>query len=248
MRISSVALAFTLALPVVACAVQSNDDASDPASDQGSEQDITAAKKNLLGSWTIGKDSKALTMTLAYEFRPDGTFWRDDTRVLNGFFINGPPPPTRTTGRYTVHAHTLTLHIDSPQPATEELSYEYTAGRILNGVFLPGKEPDTRAHLTLTQQPAPGSHVAYPALTFDRADSYCTANADCDAERADKTWTPDPSATGTPTCDTKQRTCSLASAGVKCGTSTCGADEYCCSPSCGICEKRGAMCPMIACQ
>ncbi len=34
---------------------------------------------------------------------------------------------------------------------------------------------------------------------------------------------------------------------VQCGTKTCGIGEYCCSSSCGICERIGAMCPAIAC-
>ena len=36
--------------------------------------------------------------------------------------------------------------------------------------------------------------------------------------------------------------------GVQCGTSHCGANQYCCSSSCGICENIGAMCPAIACS
>ena len=32
-----------------------------------------------------------------------------------------------------------------------------------------------------------------------------------------------------------------------CGAKTCGADEQCCSASCGICEPQGGLCPAIAC-
>jgi hypothetical protein len=36
--------------------------------------------------------------------------------------------------------------------------------------------------------------------------------------------------------------------GPSCGTKSCGAGQYCCSSSCGICAPIGAMCPMIACS
>ncbi len=38
-----------------------------------------------------------------------------------------------------------------------------------------------------------------------------------------------------------------AGARTPCGTNTCGADETCCSPSCGICGAKGGLCPAIAC-
>ena len=41
--------------------------------------------------------------------------------------------------------------------------------------------------------------------------------------------------------------CRCVPEGPSCGAKTCGADEYCCSASCGICETVGAMCPAIAC-
>ncbi len=47
--------------------------------------------------------------------------------------------------------------------------------------------------------------------------------------------------------DSKACKCVPDSGGVKCGSKTCGSGEYCCSSSCGICEKIGAMCPAIAC-
>jgi hypothetical protein len=34
---------------------------------------------------------------------------------------------------------------------------------------------------------------------------------------------------------------------LECGTRTCGAGEYCCSASCGLCVPMGAMCIAIAC-
>ena len=34
---------------------------------------------------------------------------------------------------------------------------------------------------------------------------------------------------------------------VKCGTKTCGAGDYCCNASCGICAPEGYACIQIAC-
>ena len=44
-----------------------------------------------------------------------------------------------------------------------------------------------------------------------------------------------------------KKKCRCVPAGVSCGSKTCASDEYCCSESCGICEREGAMCPAIAC-
>lgn len=34
---------------------------------------------------------------------------------------------------------------------------------------------------------------------------------------------------------------------VSCGSKVCAADQYCCSPSCGLCAPHGALCTAIAC-
>lgn len=45
-----------------------------------------------------------------------------------------------------------------------------------------------------------------------------------------------------------QKTCScVPDKGPKCGTKTCGAHEYCCNSSCGICAPLGSACIQIAC-
>jgi hypothetical protein len=213
-------LALALTLSVVACGSAGSDDAA-PQGDQGDEQDITSTKSHLKGSWTITDDSKALTSTVAYELRPNGEFWRDDNKIFNGVMVKGAPQPVaRTSGHYTIDTSkkTISFHVDAgPQKGlVEELSYVFEAGKVLNGVFLPGHEPDTRAHLTLTGIAAPGSHVAFPALKFALADSYCTADADCADERGDGTWTPGqlppgaglgPVVPNGNTCDTNARTC-----------------------------------------
>ena len=45
-----------------------------------------------------------------------------------------------------------------------------------------------------------------------------------------------------------QKSCSCVPVkGAKCGSKTCGAKEYCCNTSCGICAPLGSMCIQIAC-
>ncbi|HEY8074967.1 MAG TPA: hypothetical protein VIF62_12675, partial [Labilithrix sp.] len=143
----------------------------------------------------------------------------------NGVLVKGAPQPVqRFAGHYTVDAtkHTIAFHIESPaeqKGTVETLSYTFEASRVLNGVFLPGKAPDTRAHLTLVGIPAPGSHVAYPAIKYAREDSWCTSDKDCDDERADGTWTPmsvppggglGPYVPPNSVCDQNARTCSAS--------------------------------------
>jgi hypothetical protein len=65
--------------------------------------------------------------------------------------------------------------------------YTYTPAPILNGVMRPGFEPEAKLDITL--QPAPGSHVAYPAINLTHADSWCTTDTDCTDEKSDGTWT-----------------------------------------------------------
>lgn len=36
--------------------------------------------------------------------------------------------------------------------------------------------------------------------------------------------------------------------GVKCGSNSCGPDEYCCNASCGICAPKNGACIQIACE
>ena len=143
-------------------------------------QEVVAATANLKGSWVLQGDGKE-----AIELRPDGSFFRDRTRILNGVFLPGHEPGMiRDQGTFKVSGNTLDLSITKGQH--EVFWFTYKAAPILNGVFLPGKEPS--AALVLTRQPAPGSHVAFQPETFKLASSWCTAKADCVAERADKTW------------------------------------------------------------
>ncbi len=188
--VASLALA-ALAAAAVACSAASPD-----AGDQAAEQDISAAATQIVGSWTIDASSAGLSSTVAYDFRPDGSFFRDSKRILNGIFLPGARPPLkRESGTFTVSKSKglVTLHIDSPAPATEVLAYVYTPAKILNGVCITDACAAHPATLALTEQPAPMSHVAFPTITYDHADSYCTSNADCGADA--------------PTCNTDTSTC-----------------------------------------
>lgn len=168
-----------LSLAVAACGGNTGE-----AAPEGEDsQEVVSARANLKGSWVLQSEGKA-----ALELRPDGTFFRDRVRVLNGVFLPGHVPGlARDKGTYKVSGSTLSLKITEGQlaPANESFSFTFKAP-ILNGVFLPGHEPS--ATLVLTRQPAPGSHIAFRADTYKRAESWCTATADCVAERADKTW------------------------------------------------------------
>jgi hypothetical protein len=164
--------ATALAFSVFACSGTS-EDAAGPSdnSAQGPEQDITSTTSQLEGSWTIDKNSEQLSSVVSYKFDASGTFSRDVNQILNGVFVgNGRPPPQHQTGTYTVDTvkHVLTLNVTAPRTFTEVVSYAYTPARVLNGMFLPGKEPSTAARLTLTGIAAPGSMIAYPAITYDK--------------------------------------------------------------------------------
>ncbi len=175
MRTAFALVAVALATTVFACSSAPEDSdsaAADGNVDQGDEQDITSTKNQLKGSWDVSAASKDLTSVVSYEFNANGTFSREVNRILNGVLLPGSPRPTENQkGRYTINAskHLVTLHITSPREMTETLAYEYKPGRVLNGVFLPGHEPSNRPTLTLTQQAAPRSHVAFPSIVYNQA-------------------------------------------------------------------------------
>jgi hypothetical protein len=207
MRIfASLAIAATLACGVFACSA-APDESAEPSAPSG-EQDLTTVSADLLGSWTIDDSTAGVGTTIAYDFRPNGAFFRDSNRVLNGIFLPGAPHPVlRETGTYSVDpvARRITLHVAGSQAVlahTEVLAYAYKPV-VMNGVFLPGHAP--KPTLTLTRQPAPMSQIAFPSITYDKADSWCTSVQDCDAELADQTWWPN--GVGAVSCDTNKRVC-----------------------------------------
>jgi hypothetical protein len=214
MRTVSIVSALALAASVFACSSAS----SDGSADQGSEQDVTAAKVQLTGSWVVDTASAEETSVVALELRPNGDFWRDENQILNGVMIgNAPRPVHRDTGTYSVDtsAHTVTLTYKpagEDESVSETMHYAYKAARILNGMFLPGQEPNMNATLTLTGIAAPGSHIAFPAIQYDQQDSYCTSDKDCDSERSDKSWKPDQSIGGMSQCDQTNRVCNAVAA------------------------------------
>jgi hypothetical protein len=166
---SASVLAF--AATVFACTGNATDD-STPA-DQGSEQDVKAAKNALAGSWKIESASENMTSDLAYDFNANGTFSRQVRKILNGMFLPGHEPTTTQSGTYTIDASKkqVTLHIDSPSDIEETFSYNVQPGKVLNGVFLPGHAPNSQTVLSLTGVPAPMSNIAFPTLKYDLVSS-----------------------------------------------------------------------------
>ena len=192
MRPFAVSVVFALVLPVsvLACAGAG----SDPAvGDDTTSEDALTGRAQIKGSW-VAQDG----MDTGIDFRPDGTFFRDTARILNGVLVNGASRPMmRDTGRYSVSVKhkTITLHVDNhppdPPPGRDEVYiYEYKSAPVLNGMYLPGHEP--AASLTLTLQPAPTERLAhpYPAQHFKGASSWCTTDQDCKDELKDHTWEP----------------------------------------------------------
>src|SRR5262249_54770204 len=154
------------------------DQVSPDSTDVGSEQDITSAKSQIKGSWVVDDKSAPMTATAAYDFRPNGEFFRDVHKILNGVGIGGAPPTSvvRESGTYATNTtkHTITLNVKTsfiPGGYSEVHGYAYTPAKILNGVFLPGHGP--HATLTLTRQAPPFSKIAYPSIAFDQVPSYC---------------------------------------------------------------------------
>src|SRR5438132_1683226 len=100
MRYQLLLSAFAVSTVLLACG--STDGAAtdeQPAQANESEQDLTAAAKQLSGNWRNNDGSLD-----AYDFKSDGTFIHDQFRVLNGVLINDPgaPPFGRDSGRYSV--------------------------------------------------------------------------------------------------------------------------------------------------
>jgi hypothetical protein len=206
---AKILFAFTAALSVTAFACAANtEDTQDPAAESESEQDLTAAAKQISGAWHI-QDDKTLD---AFVFHTDGTFVHDQFRILNGVLVMGGPPPGRDTGKFTVSAKkgTITLHVNEGWHKGETQVYDYTykPARILNGVFLPGHEPT--ATLALTRVPAHPSLPAMIPVTYKHIDSWCmglpnVADADCNIQRTEKTWIPEGS--GVSTCNVSKNSC-----------------------------------------
>jgi hypothetical protein len=161
---SAAVLAF--AASVFACSGSASDE-GDPTADQGTEQDIKAAKNALAGSWKIETGSENLTSDLSYDFNANGTFSRTVRKILNGMFLPGHEPTTTETGTYTINASKkqVTLHVNG---LSETYSYDVQPGKVLNGIFLPGHAPPPSATvLSLTGVPAPMSNIAFPTLKYD---------------------------------------------------------------------------------
>lgn len=197
-----------LSFSMFACAAETTDAAN---TQQGQEEDLTSAAKQITGAWHVGP--KAFDNTEAFVFHTDGTFVHDQFRVLNGVLIAGGPPPGRDTGTFTVSKSngTITLHVKQGWHSgeTQVYDYTYTPAKIMNGVYLPGAGPE--AKLTLTHAPPTnGSKIAYPAIEFTAQSSYCNglpnvSTNDCDIQRNEQTWIP--AGSGKSVCNVAKNVC-----------------------------------------
>ena len=88
-------------------------------------------------------------------------------------------------------------------------NYTYTPAKIMNGVFLPGSEPEAKLELTHAP-PTNGSKIAYPTVEFTAQESYCNglpnvSTNDCDVQRNEQTWIP--SGSGKSVCNVAKNVC-----------------------------------------
>ncbi len=197
-----------LSLSMFACAAETSDQAN---AEQGQEEDLTSGAKQVTGAWHVG--AKAFDSSEALVFHTDGTFVHDQFRILNGVLIAGGPPPGRDTGTFSVNKTkgTITLHVKQGWHSgdSEVFDYTYTPAKIMNGVFLPGHQPE--ASLALTHAPPTnGSKIAYPTITFTAQDSYCNglpnvSTNDCEVQRNEKLWMPNGS--GKSVCNVSKHVC-----------------------------------------
>jgi hypothetical protein len=197
MKIFSV-LALSAFTFVAACAVSPSDSDGAPV-EEGSAQDLSAGKLNLSGSWVRAQGEFGGFGSKALYLGPDGKFFQDTQGILLGVMTH-PPKNQRATGKYTVDTSKKTLTLTYPD-TSEKVAYHYdfTPAHIILGVFAPGSSPPVGgvAKLALTRQVnseggsgAATSQIAFPTETYQLAPSYCTSDADCDREKADKTWEP----------------------------------------------------------
>jgi hypothetical protein len=97
----------------------------------------------------------------------------------------------------------------------------------------------------VTLRSASGSCSLQPNMPTN---GFCHQDSDCAwlSHPTPTTMTPTVSCPPGAMCDPTTGQC-VPSGGGTCGTTSCGANEYCCSPSCGICAPIGGACPNVAC-
>jgi hypothetical protein len=191
-----------LAVPTTLIACAQDADVED-ASEAASHDELTAANKQLVGSWTV---DPAIDAAGGIDFRPSGQFFSDLGAVH------------RAEGSYSVDArnHTLTTKVGANETVYR---FIYTPAPILNGFPGPHGFPRQFARLEL-QQLRPMTTVAVTHQLV-QADSWCSSSVDCMNEQLDKTWTPG-EAQGTPSCNTGH-SCELKSNVRETVLATCGA-------------------------
>ncbi len=178
--LSILGLSFIVSL-VAACATQTDvsEDGADDTS--GSAEALSVGAQFLQGAW------KADGGLEGFDIRPNGEFIYDRTLIMNGIIMpsgssSGGAPfthldPRRETGKVTVSTAKRTITFKGTD-ATKVYSYEYRVPRTGPAILsLTLVKVGTRA--------VPGVQV-----DFKKADSWCTAAADCDQQEADRTWDP----------------------------------------------------------
>ena len=183
-------------------------DSQDQASDY---TDDAVSTTFIRGSWAASDPT--LGSFAGLDLRPDHKFFVDSTKILNGVAINGSSDGlVRQTGTWhlSTKKKTLTLDFDhgwdSPDAYSVVYNYVYTPAPVMNGVYIPGHEPE--AKLPLTQAPpTDGSKIAYPTDKLTHQDSWCTGDDDCKSELEDGT-----SNEGSDTCNTSTNLCQAAEA------------------------------------
>ncbi len=191
----SIFAVMTASLSIVACGSSVTED-NLPVEDSADEDLNKKASSTLVGSWTASDESSDFSQVLAYHFAADGSFFRDRKSVLMGMVAqngNGGAPFTgfrisRDSGTYKVSSKgtsvALTIKWDGYSDK-ETLSFTYTPGHVLMGMYKPGAPMNTTTGAKLTLKSKGGE-----AVTFEHADSWCTSAADCTLEAKDKTWFP----------------------------------------------------------
>ena len=176
----------------------------DASTSDDSEDAVSTAF--IRGSWAASDPT--LGSFAGMDLRPDHKFFVDSTKILNGVMVNGSSEGfVRQTGTWhlSTKKKTLTLDFDhgwdSPDPYSVVYDYVYTPAPVLNGMYIPGHEPE--AKLSLTQAPpTDGSKIAYPTNKFVHQDSWCTTDSDCRTEQEDGT-----SLNGSNVCSTATNDC-----------------------------------------
>jgi hypothetical protein len=149
-----VVLGLTMGAGLMACAAPTS---------ASSESAAEVAAPSLLGVWTEGSSFEGSTLS----FEDDGTFTRQTVFTALGFPAPGHDLPHGTVhedGTFAFDGEILTLrvlHSDGASAEGATSHFAVTFGPV--NAFGPSQ-------ITLQEQPARGSHIVFPAITYDRVE------------------------------------------------------------------------------